>query len=109
MDEQPVTRDRDGFVDVVRIAAVLVVVGGHWLTTTVIWDDTRITIENALSVIPDAHVVTWVLQVMPLLFFAGGFANARSLDLHGGSALAFSGFGNHNEGLGLPKSCRVPV
>ncbi|MDJ0925626.1 MAG: acyltransferase [Acidimicrobiia bacterium] len=80
---------RDPFIDALRVISVLVVVIGHWLTTTVIWEDGIIDIENALSVIRKSHVATWLIQVMPVMFFVGGFANARSLDLHGGAYLAY--------------------
>ena len=80
---------RDVFIDALRGAAVLVVVIGHWATTTVIWEEGLIAGENALSVIPQSHLATWLLQVMPLLFFVGGFANARSLASHRGDYLAY--------------------
>lgn len=89
MRDQAEQTHRDHFIDVLRVASVVVVVLGHWLTTTVIWDDGLTDIENALSVIPSSHVATWLIQVMPLMFFVGGFANARSLELHDGSYLAF--------------------
>lgn len=80
---------RDSFIDAMRVLAVLVVVAGHWVTTTVVWDRSSIDVENALSAIPAAHPATWVLQVMPILFFVGGFANVRSLARHGGNDLAY--------------------
>ncbi len=80
---------RDVFVDALRVGAVLVVVAGHWATTTVIWEKGQLSSENALSVIPESHLATWLLQVMPLLFFVGGFANARSLADHSGDYLAY--------------------
>ncbi|MEE9205727.1 MAG: acyltransferase family protein [Acidimicrobiia bacterium] len=80
---------RDVFLDVLRVAAVLIVVAGHWVTTAVIWEEGQIAGENALSVIPQSHLATWLLQVMPLLFFVGGFANARSLAHHSGKYLAY--------------------
>jgi hypothetical protein len=46
------------------------------------WDDTGIIGDNALAAIPESHPATWLFQVMPLLFFIGGFANARSLARH---------------------------
>ena len=81
--------DRDHFIDFLRVVAVLVVVLGHWLATTVIWQPGRIEGENALSVISETHLATWILQVMPLLFFVGGFSNSRSLARHGGDYLGF--------------------
>ena len=56
--------ERDIFIDVLRVLAVLIVVVGHWATTTVIWEEGRISVENALSLIPESHVATWLLQVM---------------------------------------------
>ena len=82
-------QERDLFIDALRVLAVLIVVVGHWVTTTVIWEEGRISVENALSVIPESHVATWLLQVMPLLFFVGGFSNARSLSRHDGAYLAY--------------------
>lgn len=82
-------QERDIFIDALRVLTVLIVVLGHWATTTVIWVEGRISVENALSVIPESHVATWLLQVMPLLFFVGGFANARSLARHDGEYMAY--------------------
>ena len=81
--------ERDRFIDVIRVAAILVVVFGHWLTTSVIWDGDVVVSANALSYIPATRAATWIVQVMPLVFFAGGFANARYLERAGGSSLAF--------------------
>jgi fucose 4-O-acetylase-like acetyltransferase len=81
--------ERDVFIDTLRVAAVLIVVAGHWVTTAVIWEEGQLAGENALSVIPESHLATWLLQVMPLFFFVGGFANARSLAHHGGDYLAY--------------------
>ena len=36
---------------------------------------------NPLDEIPLGWAATWVLQVMPMFFIVGGFANARSLSL----------------------------
>ncbi len=89
MRKPPDRTGRDRWIDLIRVVAVAVVVVGHWLTTTVIWETDRVGIENALSVIRESHPVTWLIQVMPLMFFAGGFSNYRSLDLHEGNGLAF--------------------
>lgn len=81
--------ERDRFIDALRVAAVLVVVAGHWTATSVVWEPGRIAGESALSFVPESHYATWFLQVMPLLFFVGGFANARSLARHDRRYLAF--------------------
>ncbi len=77
------------WIDVLRVASVAVVVVGHWVTTTVIWETDRIGIENALSVVSESHLVTWLIQVMPVMFFVGGFSNFRSFDRHERMYLAF--------------------
>jgi len=57
--------------------------------TVVFWEGDTIRGINALSVIPAIRPVTWIVQVMPLMFFLGGFANARSLDRREGSVTSF--------------------
>ena len=69
--------------------ASLIVVVGHWAVFMVFWEGDTIRGVNALSVIPAIRPVTWIVQVMPLMFFIGGFSNHRSLDRHGGSVQAF--------------------
>jgi hypothetical protein len=80
---------RDPYVDLVRVAAIAIVVLGHWVTTTVVWEGSAVRSVNALSEIPAARVVTWLVQVMPVVFLIGGFANARSLASHEGSTLGY--------------------
>ncbi|WP_214109327.1 acyltransferase [Acrocarpospora catenulata] len=69
----PVPRDR--FIDVLRVFGMVLVVVQHWTMPVLAYADGRITTGNALAAIP---LVTWVSQVMPLVFFAGGAANAIS-------------------------------
>ncbi|MBM3695238.1 MAG: DUF4383 domain-containing protein [Actinobacteria bacterium] len=69
---------RDPFIDLLRVVCIAVVVLGHWATTTVIWEPDRVLSVNALSVISGSRISTWLLQVMPLVFFAGGLANSVS-------------------------------
>ncbi len=68
--------ERDRFIDLLRVACIVVVVLGHWATTTAVWEPDRVLSVNALSVIPGTRLATWLVQVMPLVFFAGGFANS---------------------------------
>lgn len=80
---------RDPYVDLVRAVAIVVVVVGHWATTTVVWEGSAVRNLNALSDIAAVRVLTWLVQVMPVVFFIGGFANARSLAAHGGRAVGY--------------------
>ncbi|HMO11685.1 MAG TPA: acyltransferase family protein, partial [Actinotalea sp.] len=83
---------RDRYVDLLRAAAILVVVVGHWLTTAVTVTDGRLGGVNLLYVVPWAPPVTWLFQVMPVFFLVGGYANAASLAAlrrDGGTATAW--------------------
>ncbi len=73
--------DRNRVVDTWRVIALTVVVLGHWLSASVwIQTDGDVTVMNTLEWIPYAGWFTWVVQVMPIFFFVGGYANARALD-----------------------------
>ena len=72
----PATRDR--VVDFLRVFAVGVVVVGHWLMAAVTWDSTGVHGRNVLTLAPWAQWLTWPFQVMPIVFIAGGAANAAS-------------------------------
>ena len=74
----PDTRDR--YVDFLRALSIAVVVFGHWLMAIVFWDNGRIWGESALETIPGMWMLTWILQVMPLFFFVGGFSNLVSME-----------------------------
>ncbi|MDQ1708700.1 MAG: hypothetical protein QOG49_85, partial [Frankiaceae bacterium] len=71
---------RDRYVDFLRFTSIAVVVLGHWLMAVVAYQDGRMTGTNALVSIPKLKYVTWVLQVMPIFFFVGGFSNLVTLD-----------------------------
>ncbi|MGH2757521.1 MAG: acyltransferase family protein [Actinomycetota bacterium] len=66
---------RDRYVDFLRALSIAVVVLGHWLMAIVYLRDGRLEGANALDVIPGLWLITWVLQVMPIFFFVGGFSN----------------------------------
>lgn len=76
--EGPRRPSRDVFVDAVRAVATLSVLTVHWLMADATWDGEQLRIGNAL-----AHgggwAVTWVLQVLALLFFAAGASAAYGL------------------------------
>ena len=72
----PVTRNR--VVDLLRVAALSVVVLGHWLLAAVWFDDGELRAGAVLGLATWTHPFTWVLQVMPVFFLVGGYANGRS-------------------------------
>ncbi len=55
---------------------------GHWLAAAVTVQDGRLGGVNALEVLPWARPLTWLLQVMPVFFLVGGYANAASWSSH---------------------------
>jgi hypothetical protein len=91
MSADPYPYERDRFIDLIRVVGVSIVVLGHWSVMMVFWEDDVIRGVNALSVIPALRLVTWVMQVMPLMFFIGGFANAAAFRRRDRSYAAFLG------------------
>ena len=81
--------DRDRFIDAVRVGSIAVVVLGHWLMAAVVRRDGELRAANALASLPGLHLLTWLLQVVPLFFVAAGFANARALARPGRRPAAF--------------------
>ncbi|GAB2595282.1 acyltransferase family protein [Pseudactinotalea suaedae] len=69
---------RDRFLDLVRIAAMVLVVAQHWLMPILAVDGGAIVLERA-NVLESVWPATWVTQVMPLVFFASGAATVLSL------------------------------
>ncbi|GAA1483026.1 acyltransferase [Gordonia sinesedis] len=68
---------RDRVVDLLRIVSLAVVIGGHALMLTVsgtAGPDGGPTLGNVLGDIPALQPITWLLQIMPLFFFAGAAA-----------------------------------
>jgi acyltransferase-like protein len=68
--------DRDRAVDVARLGALLVVMFGHCALLLATVDINGVHIGNILGELPVIAPITWILQVMPLFFLAGGAAGA---------------------------------
>src|SRR5690606_41520285 len=82
----PSAGERDRFLNLVRLAAMVLVVAQHWLLPMLVLD--------SAAVVPERHEVlahlwpaTWVTQVMPLVFFASGASTTLSLHVQGMPAL----------------------
>ncbi|NEE03492.1 acyltransferase [Phytoactinopolyspora halotolerans] len=54
---------------------------GHWMAI-VVWTGDELDADSALEYLTWGHPLTWILQVMPLFFLVGGYANAASIDSH---------------------------
>ncbi len=69
---------RNRYVDFLRAVAIAVVVIGHWLAAAPYVSETGLEIVRMLGVSPWLHGLTWALQVMPVFFIVGGYANGAS-------------------------------
>ncbi|ELS58008.1 acyltransferase family protein [Streptomyces viridochromogenes] len=75
---------RERYVDLLRALAILIVVLGHWMVIVVTGGPSGPNGFSALEVLPWGRPITWLVQVMPVFFMVGGFANAASLTSHTG-------------------------
>jgi fucose 4-O-acetylase-like acetyltransferase len=75
-EQTPESRNR--YVDFLRAASIMVVVFGHWLMAAPVITATGLEANHLLTRATWTHYLTWILQVMPIFFFVGGFANAAS-------------------------------
>jgi hypothetical protein len=67
---------RDRYVDLLRVTSLGVVILGHWLMAVVlVGGDGGVSSTNVLTVLPSLQPLTWLLQVMPVFFFVGGFSH----------------------------------
>jgi peptidoglycan/LPS O-acetylase OafA/YrhL len=79
-ERTPETRDR--YVDFLRAVSILAVVIGHWTIGIIAWDHGFIRSSSAIGVTSYLWLATWFLQVMPIFFFVGGFANLVAFDAY---------------------------
>jgi surface polysaccharide O-acyltransferase-like enzyme len=75
-DEVAAASGRDRAIDVARLAALVVVMFGHCALLLATIDTNGLRIGNLLGELPVLNPLTWVAQVMPLFFLAGGAAGA---------------------------------
>ncbi len=84
--------DRDRFVDLLRVVSIGVVVVWHWVLSITQWRDGALVMPNPIDAVPGGWLATWALQIMPMFFLVGGFANHAgwsSLRRDGGGAREF--------------------
>ena len=77
--DSPVDRgSRDSYLDQLRVVAIAAVVVGHWLATGIVYQHGHLDGVDVLSVVAWTSWLTLVLQVVPVFFVVGGYANALS-------------------------------
>jgi hypothetical protein len=69
---------RDRFVDFLRALSIVVVVLWHWVFSVTQWAEGGLAMPNPIGEIPGLWTATWLLQIMPVFFFVGGYANLAS-------------------------------
>lgn len=65
-------------VDLARGFAIVAVVVGHWLVGGLTIEDGQLVERSTLAEAPSLWPLTWVLMVLPVFFFVGGFSNRHS-------------------------------
>jgi len=75
------TRTRDLYVDFLRAFSLLVVVLWHWAFTILEWGPDGPHATSPLGFTRGLWLATWLLQVMPLFFFIGGYVHLSSWEL----------------------------
>jgi fucose 4-O-acetylase-like acetyltransferase len=77
-EKTPASRDR--YVDFLRAFSIATVVFGHWFIALIWWRNEAIGVYNAVGATSGLWLATWVLQVMPIFFFVGGFSNHKTYE-----------------------------
>ncbi len=75
-EKTPPSRNR--YVDFLRAASIIVVMCGHWLVVAPYLNGDELQLSDILSIAKWTQWLTWLVQIMPIFFVVGGFANATS-------------------------------
>jgi hypothetical protein len=70
------TVERDEIIDLLRSLATTTVVIWHWVFTILVWESDGPHADNPIGYVSGLWSLTWVLQVMPLFFVAGGYVHS---------------------------------
>lgn len=69
---------RDPYADFLRAFSLLVVILWHWSFTILIWGDDGPSATSPLGFTSGLWIFTWLLQVMPLFFYIGGYVHLQA-------------------------------
>jgi hypothetical protein len=67
--------DRERYVDFLRLLSIGVVVIWHWSLSVTHWTGERFVHPNPIDSVPGGWAYTWALQIVPVFFIVGGYAN----------------------------------
>jgi hypothetical protein len=95
--------DRDEVIDLLRSVATTTVVVWHWVFTIIVWRADGPHADNPIGYVSGLWSLTWVLQVMPLFFVAGGYVHSLAWARSRGRPGAWRRFAlSRLKQLGLP-------
>ena len=101
---------RDELIDLLRSLATTTVVFWHWVFTILVWRADGPHADNPIGYVSGLWSLTWLLQVMPLFFVAGGFVHARTWARDRGQPGAWRRFvGRRALQLGVPALALIAV
>lgn len=72
------TASRDPYIDFIRAFSLLVVIAWHWVFTIIVWHDDGPHATNPIGFTTGLWLATWLLQVMPLFFYVGGYSHLQA-------------------------------
>lgn len=67
--------ERNRYIDFLRAASICGVILGHWLEVSLYTENGTVVFDTALVLSPGARWLTWLFQVMPIFFLAGGYVD----------------------------------
>jgi peptidoglycan/LPS O-acetylase OafA/YrhL len=70
--------NRNVYIDFLRAFSLLVVVAWHWVFTIIRWSPDGPHATNPIGFTTGLWTVTWLLQVMPLFFYVGGYGHLKA-------------------------------
>lgn len=73
-------RERDLYVDFLRAFSLVVVVIWHWVFTILELTPNTVSPSNPIGFTRGMWAITWILQVMPVFFFIGGYTHRLAFD-----------------------------
>ena len=76
------TKTRDQYVDFLRAFSLVIVVIWHWVFTILVINESTVSPTNPIGFTRGMWAITWVLQVMPVFFFVGGYTHRLAFDNH---------------------------
>lgn len=110
MADEPSGPRRDELIDLLRSVSTTTVVVWHWVFTIVVWRADGPHADNPIGYVSGLWSLTWVLQVLPLFFVAGGYVHSLAWAPRRGQRGAWRRFAlGRAKALGAPALVLIAV